>query len=237
MLAGHRSRSIEGSPLGSKVIEIINSRHVSDEELYERAQKHLSVLSHPLYAQHSRPAWVKRLKNVKALSRLKTEYTTARMINAMYETATNVMLQPRACVRYVSAAVCAAGSAQQNGDGAAMPADEDAERLAGALERLASTWVSYMLWPFAARDRAAKEFDGISSSGYATPNPADIVSRLRKAVLRRDKYTCAYTGLIDADHSEIDGSAFWRPTLEVAHIFKRAVARPDDGVKKASVTL
>ncbi|KAJ8463371.1 hypothetical protein ONZ51_g10297 [Trametes cubensis] len=137
----------------------------------------------------------------------------------------------------VCAAECAAESAQQNGDGAAMPAEEleDAERLAGALERLASTWVSYMLWPFAAQDGSGQEFDEISSSGYATPTPADVVSRLddvlsrhlserlREDVLRRDKYTCVYTGLGDADYSEIDG------TLEVAHIFKRAVARSDDG--------
>ncbi|KAI0659965.1 hypothetical protein C8Q70DRAFT_1053765 [Cubamyces menziesii] len=89
-----------------------------------------------------------------------------------------------------------------------MPAEDDAERLAGALERLASTWVSYMLWPFAARDSAAQEFDDISNSGHATPNPADVVSRLDDGLSKHRR--------------------------EVAHIFKRAVARSDDGAEKAS---
>ncbi|KAI0330767.1 hypothetical protein GY45DRAFT_1336634 [Cubamyces sp. BRFM 1775] len=157
----------------------VSKRHLSDDQLYERAQKHLSVLSNPLYAHHNRPAWVER---VEALSRLKTEYTTARMINAMYEAATT--LQLRACLRDVSVVVCAcAAESLQQYYYAAMQAGEDAERLAGALERLESTWVSYMLWPFAARDSAAKELNDISSSGYPTPTAADMVPRLDDGLL------------------------------------------------------
>ncbi|KAI9059253.1 hypothetical protein FKP32DRAFT_1173969 [Trametes sanguinea] len=139
-------KSLEPQPYGDIAIGIINSS-LTDDELSELAQVHLSVLESPTHGIYNKPGWVENLK--KAME-FETSYTTASMIRAMYDTASTVRLPSGA--RYVSAAVCACAAGSKEAEAERSLTDSERreaekERLAASLEKLASTWVSYMLWP------------------------------------------------------------------------------------------
>ena len=120
-----------------------------DAHLRALAENALEALDDPAHAIQNEPAWVSRLNELAALERrpisLDKRYTTAKMLRAMYDAADACGLPPSA-QRYVSAAIYvstldARESAQDESERARRG------RLATALERLATLWVAYMLWP------------------------------------------------------------------------------------------
>ncbi|OSD07482.1 hypothetical protein PYCCODRAFT_1474016 [Trametes coccinea BRFM310] len=233
-------------PYGDRVDEIIRSPE-RDEDLYERAQQHLSVLFMERFKRYNEPAWVENFK---------TTYTTISMFNAMYDTARDLKLPSGA--RYVSAAVCACAAGSKEAEAERSLTDNErreaeAERLAASLEKLASTWVSYMIWPMVADPPSAiRRMESLSGLATPTADEAASTSTIDKGlsphrqgdlpaeVKRRDGYQCLFSGWFDVDMPAAmwpDGAIFG--PLEAAHIFKRAVAigDPEENYDKYKSTL
>ena len=118
---------------------------LSDNYLRAEADKALKILDDDDYKLHNKPEWVSRVESlaIPKKVKLKDNYTTFKMFKAMYNSAESCGLPPSA-QRYVSAAIYASAIKAQ-----AVSGDENTRRdnLANALERLATTWVAYMLWP------------------------------------------------------------------------------------------
>ncbi|KAI9059250.1 hypothetical protein FKP32DRAFT_1596598 [Trametes sanguinea] len=236
---GGPTRCLAPLPYGDIAMDVMNGA-ASDDELFERAQGYLAVLNSPRFSGYNKPKWVESLKKAK---RFETTYTTASMMRAMYDTASELVLPSGA--RYVSAAVCACAAGSKEAEAERSLTDSErreaeAERLAASLERLASTWVSYMLWPMVAN--SPSPIKGLGPlSGLATPTADETASiideglsehqqgNFKDDVKRRDGYQCLFTGYFDEtmppemwpDNAEVFAG------LEAAHIFKRAVAVVD----------
>ncbi|KAH9846648.1 hypothetical protein C2E23DRAFT_890637 [Lenzites betulinus] len=237
-----------------QVQALIDDPALSDEALYEQAQKHVSILKRPEFRSHNVPAWVSRLKNHPDVSFF-GEYTTEKVFRAMWTAADALKLH--AGKRYVSAAACVCASGAVKADEAAggSESSRDAavdERVARALEGLATTWVAYLLWPFRSMpsERTTDdywEFAPTPDEDETEPTPSAVVAGLRRdrpisrrdledMVERRDNCTCVLTG---AHNDHTPKALFLFPAaesslaapLEVAHIFKRSVVviEPDDG--------
>ena len=119
-----------------------------DASLRARAADALAVLKDPACAAQNKPAWAARLeKPGDATAEPAGGYTTAGMVDAMYA-AVETCRMPAAAARYVSAAVCVCAEGA-HGDGDEDEGGEEVRRgrIAEALERLATAWVGYMLWP------------------------------------------------------------------------------------------
>ncbi|KAI9059241.1 hypothetical protein FKP32DRAFT_1596592 [Trametes sanguinea] len=249
---GGPTRCLAPWPYGDIAMDVMNGA-ASDDELFERAQGYLVVLDSPRFSAYNKAKWVESLKKAK---KFETTYTTASMIRAMYDTASELRLPFGA--RYVSAAICAyaAGSKDPSCDSSrpdeagaetehtslsdSERREAEAERLAYLLEKLASTWVSYMLWPVVAASASPLDEQN-SLSGLATPTADDTAStgfeefsskrrdNFQDDVKRRDGYQCLFTGYFDRTMPlgmRPNGARVFNP-LEAAHIFKRAVAVVD----------
>ena len=131
---------------------LLDDDALSDDQLYEQARTHIQVFQHPPHDIHVEPAWVSRAEQVfqtRSREERNGGYTTEKMLNAMLTAADELGL--RTGRRYVSAAICAcAVEASKPSDlvgGSPSEAAVVADRLARALEELATFWVAYMLWP------------------------------------------------------------------------------------------
>ena len=138
--------------IGHTVQAILTSPAEQDkfENLYRRAQEHLNVFDDPRYSHLDAPHWVARVWPKTALR--STRFTVRNVVKAMYDTAADLGLDRLGPGggRYVAAAICACAADANSGvesESAGSSSVENAEVLAMSLQRLASTWAAFLLWP------------------------------------------------------------------------------------------
>ena len=120
------------------------------ENLYRRAQDHLGVFDDPRYSHLDAPHWVTRVWPKTALGGAR--FTVRNVVKAMYDTAADLGLDRLGPGggQYVAAAICACAADANSGvesESAGSSSVENAEVLAKSLQRLASTWAAFLLWP------------------------------------------------------------------------------------------
>ncbi|KAI0731170.1 hypothetical protein C8Q76DRAFT_793256 [Earliella scabrosa] len=176
------------------------------EALWSLAQEHLRVYQIERYAGLDVPEWVPRVSehHWQAASVVLKKFTVRNLVNAMFACADEPGLDGGK--RYVAAAVCACAieADKLDADG-----EDKEEALAWSLQALASTWASYLLWPFFARRSVYVETSSDSEdSGIATPTQDDVAAsgmnkdsrckrNLRNLVFQRDGFKCVMTGCFD----------------------------------------
>ncbi|TFY56058.1 hypothetical protein EVG20_g9078 [Dentipellis fragilis] len=216
------------SPKFNKLVsDFIDTRDLSDEDLRERANKHLRVLTLDSFEKYNMPKWITRVPLPTGTDRHR--FNMKRLFDAMYQTASELSLISGA--RYVSAAICACAALA-----ASMPQEKQLEQLAAELCKLGGTWVAYMLWPFLGNSKPQTNLE--EPSAAATPtiketsdsmsdgNPVRREEKFRDEVLLRDNYTCCITGAVQTDapaHLNLQGTWIVK-ALEAAHIFRRSVS-------------
>ncbi|KAM5539553.1 hypothetical protein V8D89_006662 [Ganoderma adspersum] len=225
--------------VGHAVQAILTSPSEQDtfENLHRRAHEHLKVFDDPRYTPLDTPLWVTRVwpENLKASVRMRqgTGFTVRNVVKAVYDTAEDLGLDRLGSGsggrRYVAAAICAC--AAEADASAAVEAKAELEEkdfgeaVASGLQRLASTWAAFLLWPFYVHGwqmKRVKYPDGHPSSGLATPpwfSEATLLDELKlpkssqngnnprlitfdTQVLSRDGYRCVLSGFVDHGHYE-----------------------------------
>lgn len=133
--------AVEDYPgVGNAVREILESqedRH-SVENLYAQAQKHLKIFDNELYASLDIPEWVSRVSSHTALQPIYRGFTVRKLVDTMYRTAEDLGLEDGK--KYVMAAVCSCAVEARD-------AEDRKLDLAERIQRLASTWAAFLLWP------------------------------------------------------------------------------------------
>ncbi|KAI0779263.1 hypothetical protein C8Q74DRAFT_1446868 [Fomes fomentarius] len=200
---------------------IESKKDMNVNELWFLAQNQLLVFQIEKYARFDTPDWAQRWNTIKWT--VYPDFTVRGLIKTMYMTAEDLGLDKGK--QYVAAAVCACAIE------VAYAEDEDKkEALAKALQRLASTWVAYLLWPFYANHAKARESDDMDEGSDEDDCSRDrlrdsVLQRdLHDSVLQRDGGKCILTGRFDLItyyylKLEVEFSE-----LQVSHIFKRSVA-------------
>ncbi|KAH9913324.1 uncharacterized protein BXZ73DRAFT_3568, partial [Epithele typhae] len=208
----------------------------------------LQLLLQPGFEGYNRPTWVQRLESrIKPFREIRFgRYTTHMMFTAMFETAARMNLGDSA-QEYLSTAI---RTCVQTADG--QPERDREMILAKELQKLATTWVGYMLWPFATaavmnimEPEEISEAATAPGSGTDTPTssiislPKNRVSSLRDHVLLRDRFMCFFSGAVDPTCPTAHRSRLqykYKTKLNAAHIFKRAVATFHEGSTDAEAS-
>ncbi|KAA1469520.1 hypothetical protein DENSPDRAFT_835162 [Dentipellis sp. KUC8613] len=234
-MASHSQKSSLSSQASSDpglfnklVSDIMNTPDLSNEDLYEQANKHLKVLTLDTFEKYNTPKWITRVPLPTGTDRHK--FNMAGLFDAMYQTASELNLTSGA--RYVSAAICACASLARSA-----PQEKPREQLAAELCKLGGTWVAYMLWPFLGNSKPGTDLE--EPSAAATPtinetsdsmsrgNPVRREEKFREEVLLRDNYTCCITGAVQTGapaHLILPKGTWIVKALEAAHIFRRSVS-------------
>ena len=125
---------------------LVENASLSDDVLHARARTHLDVLRLPHHAHIDVPPWVRRIRIFRPAQEPGSDYTSRRLLDAMYQTSDELHLLGGK--RYVSAAICVCANRVED---MKVPPEEKPRRLAEELSRLASSWVAFMLWPCESR--------------------------------------------------------------------------------------
>ncbi|KAM5539552.1 hypothetical protein V8D89_006661 [Ganoderma adspersum] len=238
--------------IGHAVQAILTSPAEQDkfENLYRRAQEHLNVFDDPRYSHLDTPRWVTTAVRGTSL------FTVRNVVKAMYDTAADLGLDRLGPGgrRYVAAAICACAAEANAGAESELvgpSSAENAEALARGLQRLASTWAAFLLWPFYAhgwqKKRVIYPSGRASAAASSTPpwfrapgksereslqrSPAQSEGILEKRVLARDGHRCVLSGFVDRRHYErlmwagcTDLPDGYQDDLKPVNFFKRSLA-------------
>ncbi|KAI1785146.1 hypothetical protein LXA43DRAFT_1100654 [Ganoderma leucocontextum] len=193
-----------GSSSPSLLLTPVNERRAHVEVI-------LSIFDDPRYAHLDLPDWVRRVTPNGAV---RHGFTARKFIRVMRDTASNLSLVDGE--RYVLDAVCACADNDSDmssaGLGLKHSPEKEQEALARRLQRLASTWIAFLLWPL-----YAYEDHGVSITRTQQQYGMTLAERRlhdEASVLRREGHRCFLSGGWDRSYwrafampdSDVDGS-------------------------------
>ena len=185
--------------VGSTVEALLADEGHSFNDLHSLAQKHLKIFDDPAYSRLDEPDWLKRATSHTSAQPKLRFFTVRNLVNTMFHVAKDLELEKGQ--RYVAAAICAC-AVEANAAGSSP--EEKQKRLARNLQRLASTWAGFLLWPCKSSLALSLRRDPQLTLVSATPVYAAAPNKRKRVVVSDNEVSESATPTISETVSFLD---------------------------------